>query len=146
MFDRLVRHSLNNCRAPGGREQCETFGERIVPGLTDASAACPACWLPESARKAPGNALELARQLRFGIGTVIVAAGCSPWRDSFRLEALDSGHFSGGLTLGCLVVQIVPIMRDEKLKRATADSAEQFAGGQDEASRKYPSTRSICSA
>jgi hypothetical protein len=114
--------------------------------LTDAGAACPACWLPDSAGKAGGNAFELAQQLRFGIGPVIGADGCSSWRDSFRLEALDSGHFSGGLALGCLVVQIVPIMRDEKLKRATANSAEQFAGGQDEASRKYPSTRSICSA
>jgi hypothetical protein len=114
--------------------------------LTDASAACPACWLSDSARKARGNAFELAQQLRFGIGTVIGADGCSSWRHSFRLEALDSGHFSGGLALGGLVVQIVPIMRDEKLKRATANSAEQFAGGQDEASRKYLSTRSICSA
>src|SRR5262249_28574432 len=104
------------------------------------------CWLPDPVRKAPGNAFELAQQLRFWIGSVIGAQGCSPWRDSSRLEALDSGQFSGGLALGCLVVQIVPIMRGDKLQRATANSAEQFAGGQDEVSRKYPSTRSICSA
>jgi hypothetical protein len=56
--------------------------------------------------------------------------GCGLRCNSFRFEALNGRDLSGGHALSCSVIQ-TSIACDEKLKRATANTAKQFVGRQD---------------